>query len=359
MERALELAEKGRGFTSPNPLVGAVIVKNGRIVAEGFHRRFGEAHAEVVALEKAGDEARESTMYVSLEPCCHHGKTPPCTLAIKDAGIARVIMAMEDPNPLVAGKGRAELEGAGIVVESGLLDERARKLNESFIKFTTTGLPFFIAKAAMTLDGKIATRAGDSHWVTGEQAREHVHWLRAGVDAIMVGSGTVETDDPLLTTRAAEGDGRDAVRILVDGDAKLSPGQRVFNLQSSAPTISVVKTTASADRKKALCEAGVELIEIEPKNGKIDLASLAKVLGERKIASVMIEGGGGLLAAAFEAGIVDKVLFFVAPKIFGGKDAPTPVDGQGAGTVSEAIRLDNLSTRQIGNDILIEGYVVK
>jgi diaminohydroxyphosphoribosylaminopyrimidine deaminase/5-amino-6-(5-phosphoribosylamino)uracil reductase len=359
MERALELAEMGRGFTSPNPMVGAVITKNGRIIAEGYHRRFGDAHAEIEALRVAGDAARGETLYVTLEPCCHHGKTPPCTRAIMDAGIAKVVMAMEDPNPLVAGKGRTELESAGIEVESGLLSEHARKLNEWFAKFTVTGIPFFTAKAAMTLDGKIATRTGDSRWITGEKARGYVHQLRGGVDAIMVGSGTVRTDDPMLTTRTNAGDSRDAIRIIVDGDAGLSPDRRIFGLTSSAPTIVAVKTTAPADRKSALAAVGAELIEIEPKHDKVDLLELAKELGKRNIANVMIEGGGGLLAAAFEAGIIDKILFFFAPKIFGGKDAPTPVDGLGAGMVAEAILLDDISTHRLGDDILIEGYVVR
>jgi len=357
MERALALAERGRGFVSPNPLVGAVLVKDGRDIAEGFHRRFGGPHAEVDALKSAGLNAREATMYVTLEPCCHQGKTPPCASALIEAGVARVVMAMQDPNPLVAGKGRAELEAAGIEVESGLLEERAEKLNEAFVKFTTTGLPFFIAKAAMTLDGKIATRTGDSRWITSEAARKRVHWLRAGVDAVMVGSGTAEADDPLLTTRQASGNGRDAIRIIVDGDARVSPESRIFCLDSPAPTLVAVKTDAPPERKAAMAAAGAQLIEIEPRQGKIDLAKLARKLGEREITSVMIEGGGGLLAAAFEAGIIDKALFFVAPKIFGGRDAPTPVEGNGAEKVGDAISFAGLSAQKIGEDILIEGYV--
>ncbi|RJP68485.1 MAG: bifunctional diaminohydroxyphosphoribosylaminopyrimidine deaminase/5-amino-6-(5-phosphoribosylamino)uracil reductase RibD [Candidatus Abyssobacteria bacterium SURF_17] len=357
MERALELAELGRGFASPNPMVGAVLVKGKRIIAEGFHKRFGEAHAEIVALKNAGDSARGSTLCITLEPCCHHGKTPPCTRAIIEAGVKQVVMAMEDPNPLVAGMGRKELDQAGIRVECGLLADRARKLNESFVKFITTGLPFFTAKAAMTLDGKIATRTGDSRWITGEQAREYVHWLRAGVDAVMVGSGTVEADDPMLTTRTTDTNERDAARVIVDGDAKLSPNRKVFTVRSSAPTLVVVKATASADRKEALRRAGAELIEVTAKGGKVDLAHLASLLGKRNIAHVMIEGGGGLLAAAFDAGIVDKVLFFVAPKIFGGKDASTPVEGIGVTKASEAISLRDVTTRRMGDDILIEGYV--
>ena len=359
MERALELAERGRGCVSPNPMVGAVIVKDGRVIGEGYHRRFGQAHAEIEALRAATDDVRGATMYVTLEPCCHFGKTPPCTKATIDAGIGKVVMAMEDPNPQVGGKGRAELVEAGIEIESGLMEDRARKLNESFVKFATTGLPFIIAKAAMTLDGKIASRTGHSQWITGEQARERVHLLRAGVDAVMVGSGTAEADDPRLTTRTASGNGRDAVRIIVDGDAKTSPDRQMFSMQSTASTLVAVKTTAAAERKSALSAAGAELLEIEPRDDKVDLNALAKNLAERNIASVMIEGGGGLLAAAFEAGIVDKALFFVAPKIVGGEEAPTPVGGLGFETVDEAIRLRDLSVEKIGDDLLIEGYVVK
>jgi diaminohydroxyphosphoribosylaminopyrimidine deaminase/5-amino-6-(5-phosphoribosylamino)uracil reductase len=344
MERALDLAEQGRGYVSPNPMVGAVIVKDGTVIGQGYHRRYGEAHAEIEALRDATGDVSGATMYVTLEPCCHYGKTPPCTKATIEAGIGKVVMAMEDPHQRVAGKGRTELVEAGIEVESGLLEDRARKMNESFVKFATTGLPFVIAKAAMTLDGKIATRTGHSQWITGEPARERVHWLRAGVDAVMVGSGTAEADDPRLTTRTASGNGRDAVRIVVDGDAKTSPDRQVFSLQSSAPALLAVKTTAPAERKSALAAA---------------LGALAKKLAERNIASVMIEGGGGLLAAAFDAGIVDKALFFVAPRIVGGKEAPTPVEGVGFATVDEAIRLRDLSVERIGDDILIEGYVVK
>jgi diaminohydroxyphosphoribosylaminopyrimidine deaminase/5-amino-6-(5-phosphoribosylamino)uracil reductase len=359
MERALELAERGRGYVSPNPMVGAVIVKDGRVIGEGYHRRFGQAHAEIEALEAATEDVRGATMYVTLEPCCHFGKTPPCSRATIDAGIGKVIIAMEDPNPQVGGKGRAELLEAGIEVESGLLENQARRLNESFIKFATTGLPFVIAKAAMTLDGKIATRTGHSQWITGEQAREHVHWLRAGVDAVIVGSGTAEADDPRLTTRTASGNGRDAVRIIVDGDAKTSPDRQMFSIHSTAPTLVAVKMTAPAERKSALAAAGAELLEIEPKNDKVDLNALTTKLAERNIASVMIEGGGGLLAAAFDAGIIDKALFFIAPKIVGGQEAPTPVGGTGVATVDEAIRLRDLSVERIGDDVLLEGYVVK
>jgi diaminohydroxyphosphoribosylaminopyrimidine deaminase/5-amino-6-(5-phosphoribosylamino)uracil reductase len=362
MERALELAELGRGSVSPNPMVGAVIVKDGRVIAEGYHQRFGGPHAEVEALRAASGESatgdvRGATMYVTLEPCCHHGKTPPCTRAVIDAGIGKVVMAMVDPSPHVGGGGRAELIEAGIEVETGLMQERAAKLNEAFVKFTTTGTPFFIAKAAMTLDGKIATRTGNSKWITSEPARERVHALRGGVDAIMVGSGTVEADDPRLTTRTASGAGRDAVRIIVDGDAKMSPDRRVLCQESSAPTIIAVKTTAPAERKSALAAAGAEILEVAPSNDKVDLKALAKKLGERNIASVLIEGGGGLLAAAFEAGLVDKALFFIAPKIVGGADAPTPVEGEGFATVDEAIHLSDVSVEKIGPDVLIEGMI--
>ncbi|RJP17562.1 MAG: bifunctional diaminohydroxyphosphoribosylaminopyrimidine deaminase/5-amino-6-(5-phosphoribosylamino)uracil reductase RibD [Candidatus Abyssobacteria bacterium SURF_5] len=357
MARALELAALGRGFTSPNPLVGAVIVKNGKVIGEGFHRKYGEAHAEVAALQQAVESVRGSTLYVTLEPCCHYGKTPPCTEAVIKAGIAKVVMAMEDPNPLVSCKGKSALEGSGIAVETGVLADEANRLNEWYVKFVRTNTPFFTAKAAMTLDGKIATHTGDSRWVTGEKAREYVHWLRAGADAILVGSRTVKIDDPLLTTRTQSGNGRDALRIVIDGEASISPEARVLKTESSARTMVVVKTTAPRDRKAALEEAGAQLLEVDPIGEKVDLKQVAALLGSQNIANVLIEGGGGLLAAAFEARIVDKVLFFVAPKIFGGKDAPTPVGGAGVAKVADAYRLRNLSTRLIGEDILIEAYV--
>lgn len=357
MAHALRLAACGRGYTSPNPMVGAVIVKNGRVIAEGFHQRYGGPHAEAAALEAATEPVDGATLFVTLEPCCHYGKTPPCTDAIIRAGIAKVVIAMEDPNPIVSCKGKRLLEESGIKVESGILGDAAVRLNEWYVKFITTGRPFFTAKAAMTLDGKIATRTGGSRWVTSEEARKYVHWLRAGVDAVMVGSGTVKADDPLLTTRLDAGNGRDATRIIIDGDAAVSPESRVFKLSANSRTVVVVKTTAADNRKSLLLKAGAELIEIEPVNGKIDLGQLAKVLGSRGIASVMIEGGGGLLAAAFDAGIVDKVLFFIAPKIFGGKDAPTPVEGFGIAEVADAIKIQDFTARMIGEDILIEGYV--
>ncbi len=359
MARALELAARGRGYTSPNPMVGAVIVKNGRILAEGFHSRYGAPHAEAAAIESAAESLEGSTLYVSLEPCCHFGKTPPCADAVIRAGIGRVVMAMEDPNPIVSGEGRRKLEEAGIRVESGLLEEEARRLNEWYVKFVRTRQPFFIAKAAMTLDGKIATRTGDSKWISCEKSREFVHWLRAGVDAVMVGSGTVRADDPLLTTRSASGNGRDAIRIIIDGDAAVSPASRVLSVPSTAETLVFVKKSAPTERKAAIGKTGAQVIEVETAGEKLDLKRVAGVLGSRKIASVMIEGGGGLLAAAFEAGIVDKAFFFVAPKIFGGRDAPTPVEGFGIGRVADACRLKDLSARVIGDDVLIEAYVVK
>jgi diaminohydroxyphosphoribosylaminopyrimidine deaminase/5-amino-6-(5-phosphoribosylamino)uracil reductase len=365
MARALELAEAGRGYTSPNPMVGAVIVKNGRVIAEGFHQKCGEAHAEVAALKRAVESPCGSTLYVTLEPCCHHGKTPPCTDAVIAAGIAKVVMAMEDPNPIVSCKGRRILEEAGIEIETGVLSSAAAKLNEWYVKFIRTGLPFITAKAAMTLDGKIATRTGASRWITGEAARGYVHWLRAGVDAVMVGSGTVKTDDPQLTTRiarvgahsSAPVPGRDPIRVIIDGDAAISPGARVLRNQSAAPTLIVVKKSASPDRKRALAKAGAELIEVEAINEKVDLKQVAHILGSRKIANVMIEGGGNLLAAAFEAGIIDKALLFIAPKVFGGRDAPTPVEGIGIAEVADAIAIKNMSARLLGEDVLIEGYV--
>ncbi len=351
MQRALELAARGRGRTSPNPMVGCVVVRDGAIIGEGWHERAGEPHAEVMALRHAPDVSG-ATIYVTLEPCAHHGKTPPCVDLLKARKPRRVVAAMQDPNPKVAGKGIEALRAAGVEVEVGVLEPEAQRLNEAFVKHITTGLPFVIAKCAMTLDGKIATRTGDSKWVTGETARAHVHKLRNEVDAILVGSRTVMLDDPSLTTRLSEGDTRDPIRVIVDADEYLGPDRKVFNLQSDAPTWVAVaegRTSEGAD----------QVIEIPRALGGIDFWALMRELGKRNIMTVLIEGGGSTHASAFEAGIVDKVMFFVAPKIVGGREAITAVEGRGVEFMSEAIALRDMKTTAIGEDILIEAYVVK
>ncbi len=351
MQRALDLAARGRGRTSPNPMVGCVVVRDDRVIGEGFHEKAGAPHAEVNAILAAGDVAG-ATLYVSLEPCCFHGKTPPCADLIIERNPARVVVAMEDPNPEVSGHGIAQLRKAGIAVEVGLLKEEARRLNEVFIKYITTRLPFVIAKCGMSLDGKIATRTGDSRWVTGEASRRMVHQLRNEVDAILVGSRTVMLDDPSLTTRLEQGDSKDPVRIVLDAGDYLDSTRRVFHVDSPAPTWVAVpegRTFEGAD----------ETMHIPRGQNGLDMALLMRELGARGITSVLIEGGGTTHASAFAAGIVDKVLFFIAPKIVGGREAVSPVEGDGAARMADVVELERMQARPVGDDILIEAYVAK
>jgi len=358
MKKALELAARARGRTSPNPMVGAVIVKDGCIVGEGYHERAGLPHAEVVALEQAGELAKGATLYVTLEPCCHWGRTPPCTRAIIRSGIKKVIVATLDPNPLVSGKGVDELRRNGIEVEIGLMEEEARKLNEFFFKHITTGLPFVILKIAMSLDGKIATATGESRWITSPQSRRMVHGLRDQVDAVMVGIGTVLKDDPQLTTRLPEGEGKDPIRVILDSYARTPPTARVINPRSSAPTIIATTTKADGGKIKALREAGAEVVILnEDEEGRVDLKSLMEYLGGRSIQSLLVEGGSEVAGSMLMKGFVDKVMFFIAPKIIGGADAPTPIGGMGVRRLSEAITLKEVEVKRIGPDILIQGYV--
>jgi diaminohydroxyphosphoribosylaminopyrimidine deaminase/5-amino-6-(5-phosphoribosylamino)uracil reductase len=352
MRLAIELAEKAKGRTSPNPMVGAVIVKNNEIVGKGYHQKAGTPHAEVHAIKDAGEKAKDATIYVSLEPCSHYGRTPPCTQAIINAGLSRVVMAMTDPNPRVNGSGRKILESHGIEVTSGIFEEEARKLNEFFIKYITTKLPFVILKTAMTLDGKIATYSGKSKWITSEESRNRVHQIRNEVDAILVGIGTVIKDDPSLTTRIP--DGRDAIRIILDSHAKIPLNAKVLNLKSHAKTIVAVTSSAPEDKISQIKQKA-EVIIIPEKDGRVNIYELMKKLGEMEITSVMIEGGAEVNASALKASVIDKVMFFIAPKILGGKDALSPIGGIGVDDPSEAIKLKDISIEQVGEDILIAG----
>ncbi|MEK7794937.1 MAG: bifunctional diaminohydroxyphosphoribosylaminopyrimidine deaminase/5-amino-6-(5-phosphoribosylamino)uracil reductase RibD, partial [Candidatus Hydrogenedentota bacterium] len=317
MARALELAAKGRGRTSPNPMVGCVVARNGLVLAEGFHACAGAAHAEAAALATV-TQAEGATVYITLEPCAHHGKTPPCVGLLIEKRPERVVVAMEDPNPLVSGRGVEALRTAGIAVEVGLMSDEAEALNEAWIKYITTKTPFVIAKCAMSLDGKIATRTGDSKWVSGEASRERVHQLRNQIDAIMVGSRTIMLDNPGLTTRLPGGKGRDPVRVILDAGDYLDADRKVFTQDSPAPTWVVLPEGHGFDYADAV-------IHVPAKENALDMQAVMRALGEREITSLLIEGGGATLASAFEAGVVDKVMFFVAPKIVGGKEAITPV----------------------------------
>ena len=357
MEHALALAEKARGRTSPNPLVGAVIVRAGEIVGEGYHQKAGEAHAELHALNQAKELAAGATMYVTLEPCCHWGRTPPCTEAVIRAKLANIFVAMKDPNPRVAGKGIRQLEAAGMSVQVGICEEESRKLNEVFIKYITTQCPFVVLKSAISLDGKIATASGESQWITSEASRLKGHEIRAQVDAILVGIGTVLQDNPSLTVRLPERQNEDPIRVVVDSHGRTPLGAKVFNPDSSSGALIAVTENAPSEKIEALKFTGADVLAIEAKDGRVCLRALMRELARREITSVLIEGGGEINAAALQAGIVDKLMFFVAPKLIGGKAAPGPIGGVGIARLAEAYELRDVTTSQIGADVLIEGYL--
>ncbi|WP_286726134.1 bifunctional diaminohydroxyphosphoribosylaminopyrimidine deaminase/5-amino-6-(5-phosphoribosylamino)uracil reductase RibD [Pelotomaculum sp. PtaB.Bin117] len=356
MKMALALAARARGRTSPNPMVGAVVVKDSRIVGQGFHARAGTPHAEVLALAEAGDEARGATLYVTLEPCCHHGRTGPCAEAVIAAGVAKVVIAMLDPNPLVSGGGIRRLREAGVEVVTGVMEDDALELNEVFIKYITTGLPFVVAKAAMSLDGKIATHSGNAKWITGAEARAYGHCLRDWYDAILVGIGTVLADNPSLTTRLTAGRGRDPVRIILDSRAKTPLDANVLNRQSAAPAIIATTAGAPPERLEALRQAGAEVLVVN-EGPRVELAQLVKILGKREITSLLIEGGAGVHGSAFAAEIVDKAVWFIAPKIIGGQEAPGPVGGRGVDDLSGAAALERVKVSRLGPDFCIAGYL--
>ena len=353
MREALRIARNAEGRTSPNPLVGAVIVKDGKIIAEGWHRQAGTPHAEIHALNMAGDLARGATLYVTLEPCSHFGRTPPCAQAIINAGISRVVAAMSDPNPKVAGRGFELLRAAGVEVEVGLLEAEARRLNEVFIKWITRRLPFVTMKFACTLDGKIATVAGESQWISGSESRRFTHHLRDINNAILVGVGTVLADNPSLTTRFVEG--KNPVRVIVDSKARTPLESKVVT-DKSARTILAVTENAPADKISALKSRGVEVITAG-NSERVDLESLMHALAEREITSVLVEGGGTIHFSLLRARLVDKVFAFIAPKIIGGSRALSAVEGAGFAKLSDAVELNDITATTLGEDILISGYV--
>lgn len=357
MKRALELAEKGAGYVNPNPMVGSVIVKDSNIIGEGYHKYFGGNHAEIEALSSLTDGSEDSTMYVTLEPCSHYGKTPPCVNAIIKSGIKRVVVAMLDPNPLVAGNGIKILRENGIEVITGVLETEAKRLNEIFIKYITTKLPFCLLKSAMSLDGKIATKFSDSKWITCNESREYVHRLRHRYSSIMVGVNTVLVDNPLLTVRMPEFQGDNPVRIIVDSKCRIPLGSNVVKKTSHAKTLIATAEGADPEKIKMLNDVGVEVLILPSKNQRVDLNELMKKLGEMGIDSILLEGGGTLNYSALETGIVDKVNYFIAPKIIGGILAKTPVEGNGISLVKDAFSVKDMTTHKFGQDIMIEGYV--
>ncbi|MFA7424799.1 MAG: bifunctional diaminohydroxyphosphoribosylaminopyrimidine deaminase/5-amino-6-(5-phosphoribosylamino)uracil reductase RibD [Desulfosarcinaceae bacterium] len=354
MQMALDLAALGAGHTSPNPMVGAVVVKDGQVVGKGYHQRAGGPHAEVLALDEAGDRAMGATLYVTLEPCNHHGRTPPCTERILAAGIHRVVAALSDPNPTVAGGGNARLRSAGVLVDEGLLADAAARLNETWIKYIRTGLPFVVLKCAATLDGCIATRSGDARWVTGPAARERVHRLRSQLDAILVGVGTVIADNPQLTARLPDGSGRDPLRIVLDARLETPPESRLFGLDSPAKTLIVCAEAASPERRRRLEAAGARMLTSPLDRGRIDLKALMTRLGAMQVTSVLIEGGARVAAAVLAEKIVDKIMFFYAPKILGGQGLPI-CQGPGPQRMAEAMAVRNMEITRVGDDFLVTG----
>ena len=351
MAEALKIARNAVGRTSPNPLVGAVIVKGGRIIAEGWHRKAGTPHAEIHALNMAGELAEGATLYVTLEPCAHFGRTPPCANKIVDAKISRVVIAMTDPNPLVAGRGIEILKAAGISVDVGICESDALRLNEVFLKYITKKIPFVTAKFASTLDGKIATTTGDSQWISCGESREFTHRLRDISDAIMVGIGTVLADNPSLTARIPNG--KNPARIILDSNARTPRDAKILT-DGLAPTIIAVSESAPAEKITALKNLGAEIIVAG--STEVDLRILLRELGRREITSILLEGGGTLNFSMIRAGLVDKIYAFIAPKILGGRNALTPVEGAGFEKIADAAELENLTAEKIGADILLSGY---
>lgn len=358
MQLALDLAASAKGRTNPNPLVGAVIVKDGMIVGTGLHRKAGEPHAEVHAFRMAGEHAEGATLYVTLEPCSHYGKTPPCANLVKESKVRRVVVAMQDPNPAVAGRGIHLLQEAGIEVEVGVLEEQARKLNERFIHNMLTSKPFVIAKYAMTLDGKLATHTGHSKWITGEEARQSVHVLRNEVDGILVGIGTVLADNPSLTTRLVNGTGKHPTRIILDSTLRVPLDAHVLNT-SEAATIIVTALGANKEKVTQLEQCGVKVILVSKNESGLDLQETLLKLYEQGITDILLEGGAEVNASFMRQRLIDKFLVYIAPKILGGRNSITPVAGPDVTCMSEANVLQFATVEQIGDDICMTAYPKK
>lgn len=360
MLRALELAAKGSGWTAPNPQVGAILVKDGRIIGEGYHTKCGELHAEREALKDCvsrGENPAGSTLYVTLEPCCHTGKQPPCTEAIIEAGITRVVMGAGDPNPLVAGKGIAQLRGAGIEVDEGVMTSQCEELNRAWLHYIKTGQPFITMKYAMTLDGKVASCTGDSKWITGEAAREHVHRERARAAGIVVGIGTVLADDPMLTARPSGIENpHQPARIVIDTQLRTPFDSQLALTAYDYPTYIICEPDAPASRREELHDMGCKIVSMPAQDGKIDLRELFSELGRRGMDSLIVEGGATLHGSLLATGMVNRIQAYIAPKVIGGKNAPSPVAGAGIPMMDFALPIKDVRVEQLGDDFLIEGF---
>lgn len=359
MKKVLGLAEKGRETTSPNPMVGAVIVKDGKVIASAYHRRPGGLHAEAIALRKAGYKAKGATLYVNLEPCAHLGRTPACTKAIIKSGIKEVFCSMIDPNPLNNGKGKKELEKSRVKVRTGILAEEAARLNEVFIKYVTKKMPFVTIKIAESLDGKIATRTMDSRWITSDAARDYSHRLRSQMDAVLVGVNTITRDDPILTSRR----NKSPIKIVLDSYLRIPENAKIFSKKSPSLNIAAILRKSLNDKNvikkvERLSRKGVLVIACPGKNNRIDLKWLLSELAELEISRLLVEGGGDTISGFLEQGLADRALFFIAPKIIGGRWAVTSVEGKGVEKVSQAIELEDVKVEMLGKDILVSGAVV-
>ena len=354
MELAIKLAKKGEGKVNPNPMVGAVIVKDGIVIGEGYHERYGEGHAEVNAFKSLKEDPSGSTMYITLEPCSHYGKTPPCADKIIENNIKRVVIGMIDPNPLVSGNGVDKLKKAGIEVKVGVLEDKCKKLNEVFIKYILTKKPFVVLKTAMSLDGKMATRTGESKWISSEKSRLQVHNLRNKLSGIMVGVNTVIKDDPELTCRIQNGS--NPIRIIVDSILRIPMNSKVLQNKDNKTIIATTKR-ANMKNMQELLKKNIKVLIIEEKNGQVNLNALIKKLGELNIDSILLEGGGTLNYSALEENIVDKVMIYISPKIIGGEFSKTPVGGIGIDKLNDAFKLKDITANIVDEDILVEGYI--
>ncbi|MCF6149030.1 MAG: bifunctional diaminohydroxyphosphoribosylaminopyrimidine deaminase/5-amino-6-(5-phosphoribosylamino)uracil reductase RibD [Candidatus Kuenenia sp.] len=355
MALALELAEKGRGMVEPNPMVGAVIVKNDKIVGKGYHKNYGGAHAETHAIDEGGRNCKDSTLYVTVEPCAHHGKTPPCVAAIIEAGITRVVTTFLDPNPITSGKGIKQLIAAGIEVRMGVMEDQARKLNAPFFKLIQKGMPYVIIKWAMSIDGKIATVTGDSKWITSEESRRYVHKIRSQVDGVMVGINTVLKDDPLLTCRFDGG--RNPKRIIVDSKASLPLTSALIRTVQQSEIIVGVSKNAAKKNVEILRQAGCTVIETNGDYDHVDLRELFLALGSRKLTNILVEGGSKIITAILEERLADKIIAFIAPVIIGGKGGASPVLGKGVDNVCDALKINEVRHYRFSDDVMMEGVL--
>jgi len=356
MEMAYSLAEKARGQTSPNPCVGALIVKQGQIVGWGYHQAAGSPHAEIIALERAGQRARGSTLYLTLEPCVHWGKTPPCADRLAGAGFERAVISTYDPNPLVYRKGVAKLRAAGIKVVTGVLAEKQVRLNEAYSTYIVKKIPFVTLKAAMSLDGKIASRTGDARWISSEESRRFGQELRAEQDGILVGVNTILKDDPQLTIRLENFVKKRWSRIILDSRLRIPLTARLLKNPEQGKILIFTGYNSSRQKAQRLAERGAEVIRVPGRKNRLSLKSVLKALGQREIISILVEGGARVMTSFLEEKLVDKAYFFISPKLIGGERAPTIFEGQGVSRVSRAIRLKNISTLRLKDDIIIEGY---